>query len=753
MLALHSLIPIAILAGAIAHERGDGNPDASGDLCADGSSPVAGLFDPWEAPVQDGGVRIHPTREGLQVVYADGTCDGRWGLSLTGWGRAGEAPEPVRGAISVQGNRFECGQAALTQWFVQDEDGLEQGFDLAKAPPGDRSSPVYITLEVLGGWAATLDADALGVSFTHADCPGILRYEGLAAWDATGRRLATELILDTGKLLIGVFDDGALYPVIIDPLIVAKDQRLYPSDPPRVQRFGEALANDGDTLVVGAPSADGVTNRTGAVYVLVRNALNWTHQARLVAVDGEYGDGLGRAVAVQGDVLVAGADSDEGNAGAAFVFRRAGTDWTREAKLTDAGGIPGDKLGYSVAIDGSTAVVGVWGYHNPDFGAGAAFVYVHDGVSWVEQARLTAHDAAWGDHLGGSVAIEDDVAFLAAKGDDDQGYNSGSVYVFRRLGTTWTQTEKLLASDGSVGYYFGSALAVDAGRLAVGAKRGGGASSRTGSAYVFEEVAGSWTETALLVASDGIFDDHFGYSIDVKGDSLVTGAPSVSGGGIPGYGAAYAFRFDGVRWAESVKLKDLTGTSGQDGIGRSVAISGESVIAGAWQADNSAGAVNVFESPFDPVEFCFGDGSGTTCPCGNASAPGTGSGCRNSTGPGARSEALGHTSMVYDGLLVEAHGLLPSQSALLFAGTHAINGGDGTAFGDGLRCAGTDLVRLGIEVPDGVGEARWGPGLGASGGWNAGDTRYFQVWYRDSVGGPCGSGFNTTNGLKVRFNP
>ena len=151
--------------------------------------------------------------------------------------------------------------------------------------------------------------------------------------------------------------------------------------------------------------------------------------------------------------------------------------------------------------------------------------------------------------------------------------------------------------------------------------------------------------------------------------------------------------------------------------------------------------------------FCFGDGTGTPCPCNNPSAPGAGEGCANSSGLGGLLVASGSNSVAADDLVMDASNLLPSQPALLFAGNNAINGGDGVTFGDGLRCAGQSVVRLGVRIPDAGGGATWGPGLRASGGWGSGDVRHFQGWYRDPVGGPCGSGFNLTNGLSVTFAP
>ncbi len=147
--------------------------------------------------------------------------------------------------------------------------------------------------------------------------------------------------------------------------------------------------------------------------------------------------------------------------------------------------------------------------------------------------------------------------------------------------------------------------------------------------------------------------------------------------------------------------------------------------------------------------YCFGDGAGTTCPCGNVGA--SGAGCANSTGSGGVLTESGTVSVLADDLTFLASGLLPNQSALLFVGLNAVNTGNGLIFGDGLRCAGGSIVRLGVRVPDAGGVANWGPGLGASGGWVSGDTRYFQTWYRDPSGSPCGSGFNLTNGVALTF--
>jgi len=152
----------------------------------------------------------------------------------------------------------------------------------------------------------------------------------------------------------------------------------------------------------------------------------------------------------------------------------------------------------------------------------------------------------------------------------------------------------------------------------------------------------------------------------------------------------------------------------------------------------------------DPTTYyCSGDGSGATCPCGNQGA--AGAGCVNSTGLGGSLVGLGTASVSSDDLTLHTLQLPANKPSLLFSGTSAIS--NGIPFGDGLRCAGGNIKRLGTRIANSQGEATWGPGLVANVGWNAGETAYFQVWYRDPNSGPCNTGFNLTQGSSLVFTP
>ena len=195
-----------------------------------------------------------------------------------------------------------------------------------------------------------------------------------------------------------------------------------------------------------------------------------------------------------------------------------------EFKLTASDGAADDEFGYSVAIDGEYALVGAYGDDDNGNYSGSAYVFKRDGSSWTQQAKLVASDGAAGDYFGYSVAIDGEYSLVGAYGDDDNGSTSGSAYVFKRDGSSWTQQAKLVASDGAAGDYFGYSVALDGEYALMGAFLDDDKGSKSGSAYVFKRDGSSWTQQAKLVASDGAVDDYFGYSVAIDGEYALVGA-------------------------------------------------------------------------------------------------------------------------------------------------------------------------------------------------------------------------------------
>jgi len=146
--------------------------------------------------------------------------------------------------------------------------------------------------------------------------------------------------------------------------------------------------------------------------------------------------------------------------------------------------------------------------------------------------------------------------------------------------------------------------------------------------------------------------------------------------------------------------------------------------------------------------YCFGDGSGTACPCGNTSnSPGTG--CANGTGSGGLLSATGSNSISADDLVLHGSSLTDGPG-LYFQGNNAVNGGMGNTFGDGIRCAGSQAIRLEVSFASG-GSSSTSVSIATDGGVNIGDTKRYQLWYRDTDTSPCSSTFNLTNGYEVTW--
>jgi hypothetical protein len=343
--------------------------------------------------------------------------------------------------------------------------------------------------------------------------------------------------------------------------------------------LGYSVAIDGNTAVVGAYGAT-VDSKAmaGAVYVFTRTGSTWTQQTELTATDAAAGDLFGFSVSLDGNTALVGAlektVSGHAAAGAAYVFTRTGSTWTQQTELTATDAADGDQLGYAVALSNDTALVSadtktVSGHSF----AGAAYVFTRSGSTWTQQAELTATDAADGDLFGISAALSGDTALVGATTKTVSGHaNAGAAYVFTRTGTTWTQQAELNATDAAAGNQLGISVAASGDTALVGARyRAAGSNLEAGAAYVFTRSGTTWTQLATLTAADGAANDDFGSSVALSGDKALIGAPGKYVGGSR-TGAAYIFTH-------------------ADLFGGSVALSGSTALVGAnGKAVNTGGA-------------------------------------------------------------------------------------------------------------------------------------------------------------------
>src|ERR1022692_923729 len=415
---------------------------------------------------------------------------------LLGYGYGEHLRTPVEAKPAATDNRIEYRRGELTEWYVNEAPGLEQGFTLDRRPgTAQEGEPLVIAMAVEGGLRPALAAGGDAV-LLESGGRTILRYGGLRSWDARGRTIASRLEVRERQVRLVVEDRDAEYPLVVDP-IWTQEAKLTASDGLAGDAFGVSVSVSGDTAVVGADIKKiGLNTQQGEAYVFVRSGTTWTQQQTLPAPDGVAGNLFGFSVSVSGDTAVVGAPNQDENdsPGAAYVFTRSGTTWTQQQKLTASDGSLVNEFGISVSVSGDTAVVGAF-QQQP---VAAAYVFVRSGTTWTQQQKLTASDPVAGDAFGTSVSVSGDTAVVGANRNNSQ----GAAYVFVRNGTTWTQQQKLTASDGVAGDFFGRSVSVDQGTAVIGAQA---KNSAQGAAYVFRNTGSSGPDFLITKSHVGNF--------------------------------------------------------------------------------------------------------------------------------------------------------------------------------------------------------------------------------------------------------
>jgi hypothetical protein len=387
-------------------------------------------------------------------------------------------------------------------------------------------------------------------------------------------------------------------------------QKLLASDGAEEDSFGCSVSFSWDIALIGATYDDDNGNESGSAYVFTRTGTGWTQQAKLLASDGTAVDCFGCSVSLfLGTALIGadGVDDNGDNSGSAYVFTRTGTTWTQQAKLTASDATAGDYFGWSVALDGDTALIAARFDDDKGDNSGSAYVFTRNGTTWTQQAKLTASDGAAGDYFGYSVVLAGDTALIGAAYDDDNGNDSGSAYVFTRNGTTWTQQTKLTASDGVAFDSFGCSVALAGDTALIGAPFDDDNGNFSGSAYVFTRNGTTWTQQTKLTASDGAALDCFSCSVAFTDNTALIGAPFDDDNGNFS-GSVYVFSRTGISWTQQDKLLALDGTA-EDRFGWRVSLWRDTALIGAFLDDdngNDSGSAYVFKKESGNQPLIFG---------------------------------------------------------------------------------------------------------------------------------------------------
>jgi hypothetical protein len=354
---------------------------------------------------------------------------------------------------------------------------------------------------------------------------------------------------------------------------LTEQARLVASDGASGDQFGLHVAVSGDTIVVGARMDDvGTNTNQGSAYVFVRPPDGWsgtlTQSAKLTNNAGAANDLFGDRVAIDGGTIVVGAPLDDHrdpcifcdifpDRGSAYVFVKPAAGWTgnliQNATLGPLGYWFNDQFGSSVAVKGDTVAVGAFLDDSNGGDTGAAYVYVKPAAGWFgfrnQDARLVAGDGAFGDQFGFSIGVGDDTIVVGARLDDSVGKaNHGSAYVFVKPAAGWAghlvHNAKLTASDSAAADELGYSVAISGDTVVVGARLDDvGANADQGSMYVYVKPAAGWSgvlaESEKVTASDGAASDQFGVAVGISGDMLVAGATFRDVGANADQGSAY----------------------------------------------------------------------------------------------------------------------------------------------------------------------------------------------------------------------
>ncbi|HEY2568164.1 MAG TPA: hypothetical protein VGI25_02465, partial [Candidatus Udaeobacter sp.] len=333
------------------------------------------------------------------------------------------------------------------------------------------------------------------------------------------------------------------------------EQKVTASDGTANSYFGSAAALNGPTALIGA---DGENNFQGAAYLFTSSNGSWSEGQKLTASDGMAGDEFGYRVALADDTLLVSAFTATvgGNTsqGAAYVFTESNGTWSESQKLTaDDGGLF-DNFGASVALDGSTLVVGANGATvGTNAAQGAVYVFTESNGTWNQTQKLTADDGAAFDNFGLSVALKGST-ILVGSPQATIGANAaqGAIYVFTESNGTWNQTQKLTANDGAHNDSFGESVALDGSTALIGAYNATiNGHSFQGAAYIFTESNSTWSQGQKLTASDGMTNANFGNAVALKAGSALIGADGSTVGGNTYQGKVYLFTESGTNWNQS----------------------------------------------------------------------------------------------------------------------------------------------------------------------------------------------------------
>ena len=370
-----------------------------------------------------------------------------------------------------------------------------------------------------------------------------------------------------------------------------QQSKLTADDAEEVDLFGYSVSISGNRALVGARN-----NKTAYIFDLIENTWTQTYVLSPTQITGEAIINFGVSVSLSGNRALIGSDWNSSNSigalfGSAYVFEFSNGDWLQTAKLNANDASAGDQFGVFVSLSGSRALIGSFlDDYNGFTNSGSAYIFDLSEGNWSQTAKLMASDGSSGDQFGHSVSLWGDRALIGASPNE-------SAYIFDLSEGSWSQTTILMSDTGLAGDIFGRSVSLWGDRVLIGAN---GDSNSSGVAYIFEFLNTDWVQITKLIADDGGIFDFFGISVSLSGDRAIIGAYGDDDLDFNS-GAAYYFEINESNWEQVNKLVSDDGSAG-DFFGYSVSLSGDRALIGAYADDDdgtSSGSAYLIDLDLD----------------------------------------------------------------------------------------------------------------------------------------------------------
>ena len=413
-----------------------------------------------------------------------------------------------------------------------------------------------------------------------------------AGWIGFGRSVS----LSGNRAVVGAeFDsteeyrrNGSAYIFEYDGNTWVESQKLTADDADDFDLFSHAVGISGDSIFVGAEDADGSFNRGGVTYVFMHDGTSWVQTQKLEGSNNGNSTSFGKTLSISGNKAVIGAGSEF-----SYIFEFNGSQWLETKFFSNSNGDYDYTFIKSVSINGDQVVIS--GQNGATAISGAS-VFNYD-MSWVKTQQIASSDTTENSSFGSSVSISANGLVIGSDfAVDTHGNHSGAAFLYGKNGQSWDEDLRFsISEDGSAAAYFGYSVSLSGNRALVGAYGDNDLGRYSGSAYIYDYDGETWTQTQKIHASDGEKSDNFAFTVSLLGNRAIIGAYGDDDNG-ESSGAAYVFDYDGAVWNQTQKLSASDGEA-YDGFGRSVSLTENRIIIGADRNNNDdgRGAAYVFE--------------------------------------------------------------------------------------------------------------------------------------------------------------